>query len=107
MLFFCLHRVGKIKEILNDLLTFIKMKKKTLMRAIVLSLTMVLMLLSAAVHAQSDDFFRNDGDYTNRSNEVEYNITNQTFGQEPAPLGSGLLILTAIGAGYAAMRRKR
>lgn len=35
-----------------------------------------------------------------------YNINNQTFG-DPAPLGSGLLILTAVGAGYAAVHRKR
>ncbi|MDY6437238.1 MAG: hypothetical protein SPK72_06665 [Bacteroidales bacterium] len=39
--------------------------------------------------------------------EGGYNLNNQTFGQEPAPLGSGLLILTAVGAGYAAVRRKR
>ena len=33
-------------------------------------------------------------------------ITNQGVG-EPAPLGSGLLVLTAAGLGYAALRRKR
>lgn len=34
-----------------------------------------------------------------------YNLYNQTFGQE-APLGSGLPILTAAGAGYALRKRK-
>ena len=28
-------------------------------------------------------------------------------GDQPAPLGSGLLVLTALGAGYAVARRKR
>ena len=37
-----------------------------------------------------------------------YELYNQTFGQdnEEAPLGSGLLILTAAGAGYALKKRK-
>ena len=34
-----------------------------------------------------------------------YELHNQTFGQE-LPLGSGLLILTAAGAGYALKKRK-
>lgn len=34
-----------------------------------------------------------------------FNLNNQTFGQE-APLGSGLLILTAAAAGYALRKRK-
>ena len=32
-------------------------------------------------------------------------INNQIFGQ-PAPLGSGVLLLLAAGAGYAALKRK-
>lgn len=35
-----------------------------------------------------------------------YDLHNQTFGQE-APLGSGLLILAAAGAGYALKKRKK
>lgn len=37
-----------------------------------------------------------------------YELYNQTFGQEneEAPLGSGLLIMTAAGAGYALKKRK-
>ena len=34
-----------------------------------------------------------------------YNLYNQTFGQE-VPLGSGLLILSVAGAGYALCKRK-
>lgn len=34
-----------------------------------------------------------------------YELHNQTFGQD-APLGSGLLILAAAGAGYALKKRK-
>lgn len=34
-----------------------------------------------------------------------FNLHNQTFGQE-VPLGSGLLILTTAGAGYALRKRK-
>lgn len=107
------------------------MKKSTKLKALVLSLAMALGMLSpATVLAQGDDFFRDGGGYTDRagsggyaissqtfglnsyiiSNQTfglnSYDITNQTFGDE-APLGSGLLILTAVGAGYAAVRRKR
>ena len=36
----------------------------------------------------------------------EGNITNQTFGNK-LPLGSGVLIMVAAGAGYAALKRKK
>ena len=36
----------------------------------------------------------------------EGNITNQTFGNK-LPLGSGILIMVAAGAGYAAIKRRR
>ena len=99
------------------------MKKKTRLRVYALSLAMALgMLLPSVGHAQSDGFFRDAGEYSNRDGNAAYslnnqtfgsdvnggyNLNNQTFGQDPAPLGSGLLILTAVGAGYAAVRRKR
>ena len=35
-----------------------------------------------------------------------YNLNNQTFGQD-ASLGSGLLLLTAAGVGYALKKRKK
>lgn len=55
---------------------------------------------------QNDGFFRGGNDnYANRDSETSINggIQNDDFG---APLGSGLLILTAVGAGYAVLRRK-
>ena len=71
--------------------------------------------------AQNDGFFRNNEDYINRD-VATGNITNQTFGQDPAagtnvtggitnqqfgaPLGSGLLVLVAAGAGYVALKKK-
>jgi len=53
-----------------------------------------------------------NGGFTNQSfghmSESEGNFTNQTFGgQREAPLGSGILIMVAAGAGYAALKRKR
>ena len=77
-----------------------------------------LMLLSAALffnvltmNAQSDWFvadYDNDAFNTRLPNVVigSGSIVNQGVG-EPAPLGSGLLILTAAGAGYVVMRHRR
>ncbi len=99
------------------------MKRTTKLKVLVLSLAMALCMLSpTTTTAQSDGFFRDAGEYSNRDGNGAYslnnqtfgsdvnggyNLNNQTFGQDPAPLGSGLLILTAVGAGYAAVRRKR
>ena len=61
--------------------------------------------------AQSDGYFRNDSEM---SRDIESAampiIPNGTIGTIPdtnAPLGSGLVILTAMGAGYALARRKK
>ena len=99
------------------------MKRTTKLKVLVLSMAMALgMLLPTTTTAQSDGFFRDAGEYSNRDGIYNYiigtqqfgsdvnggyNIGTQNFGQDPAPLGSGLLILTAVGAGYAAVRRKR
>ena len=99
------------------------MKRTTKLKVFVLSLAMTLEILSpATVRAQggNDNLLQFDNNDVGRSGfatnwalynssfgEGGYNLNNQTFGQDPAPLGSGLLILTAIGAGYAAVRRKR
>ena len=105
------------------------MKKSTKLKALVLPLIMATMLmLPLAAHAQSDGFLRDDGDYPKRdagaydlNNQTfgssGYNLTNQTFGEggydltnqtfgDDAPLGSGLLIMTIAGAGYAFRKRK-
>jgi len=98
------------------------MKRTTKLKALVLSLAMVYgMLLPSTVFAQGNDnlLLFDDNDvgrsdfatnwvlYNSSFGNGGYNLNNQTFGSEPAPLGSGLLILTAIGAGYTAVRRKR
>jgi hypothetical protein len=85
------------------------MKKVTKLKAFMLSLIMTALLLPMTSFAQqtSDDFFRVD-DAFNDNRAVAYtltgNLANDDFG---TPLGSGLLILTAVGAGYAIARRKR
>lgn len=84
------------------------MKKTTKLKAIVLSLMMLIGLIPLTSFAQqkSDDYFRSwENDYDYRTSVATWTLTNQTFGE--APLGSGLLILTAVGAGYAISRRKR
>ena len=84
------------------------MKKTTKLKAFVLSLMMLIGLIPLTSFAQqrNDDYFRSwENDYDNRTSVATWTLTNQTFGE--APLGSGLLILTAVGAGYAISRRKR
>ena len=49
------------------------------------------------------------GNITNQtygSNQDGFGITNQTYGDN-APLGSGLLMMTAAAMGYAAMKRNK
>lgn len=88
------------------------MNKINNMKALVLSLAMALgMLLPTTTNAQNDGFFRGNMDnYENRDAGINSNdgagISNWGIGEE-VPLGSGLLVLVAAGAGYAAMRRKR
>ena len=78
-------------------------------------------LLPATIHAQNDTFFRSnfDENFDNRDAEIIFGLMNDPFGEAPtpfgfgsgysntSPLGSGLLIMLAAGAGYAVARRKR
>lgn len=79
-------------------------------KALTMSLLVaIIMLLPFAASAQrSDSFFSGfeDDDYENRIASF-IGLGNQPFGTEPAPVGSGLLVLTVAGAGYAALKRKR
>ncbi len=73
----------------------------------------IVMMMGFAADAQDSFFKWNDVD-----NEVYRDITNGSGGSfilpvyhgsetdESAPLGSGLLILTALGAGYTVYRKK-
>jgi len=87
------------------------MKRFLSLKALVLSFFMA-MLCALPVSAQkSDDFFRVNDDFVG-TRTVTYwtavdGISNNGIGQSEAPVGSGLLILTAVGAGYAISRRKR
>ena len=91
------------------------MKKITKIKAMLIALMMIVGLIApTTVSAQSDGFFRGNND--NYQNRDGGGISNQTFEletggpstpTEAVPLGSGLLILTAAGAGYVIARRKR
>lgn len=90
------------------------MTKSLNIKTLVLSAILLAgVLLPFASSAQGTDlFFRIDNDdiYNNRDEEG-ITIEGQNGGgmshENPLPLGSGLLILTAAGAGYAVARRKR
>ncbi|MCQ2319382.1 MAG: hypothetical protein MJZ90_10775 [Bacteroidales bacterium] len=77
------------------------MKKTLLAIAIILGFT-------AGAMAQSDGFFNNWNNFDNREDGLELPaLPNHALsGDQPAPLGSGLLILTALGAGYALSKRR-
>lgn len=84
------------------------MKKTTKLKAFALSVAMAFgMLLPNAAFAQSDDFFRSEDNFNGNRFAADWAIINNGIGQSEAPLGSGLLILSAVGAGYAVARRKR
>ena len=95
--------------------------KKRKLKVLLLSLMMAIgLMLPSTSRAQNDQFFKNNEDYVNRD-ATTGNITNQTFGQDPAtgvtggitnqqfgaPLGSGLLIMMMAGMGYAVAKNKR
>ena len=73
----------------------------------------IIMTMGFATNAQSDTFFK----WTDGDNEI-YRVANDNYiftlpnahgneTDEQAPLGSGLLVLTALGAGYVVARRRR
>lgn len=82
------------------------MKIKSIITALVLA---AVFILPVSLNAQSDGFFRGgeSENYSNRDGGPTAGIQNNGIGQPEAPLGSGLLILSAVGAGYAIARRKR
>ena len=52
---------------------------------------------------RGDDVYRDPGDALDIENPGGHGLTNN----QETPLGSGLLVLTALGAGYAVARKKR
>ena len=86
------------------------------MRKALLTLVIV-MTFGLCASAQSDGFFKNsknDG-YSDRggvpSEPLMPALPGGSVGElnsdQGAPLGSGLLVLTALGAGYAALRKRK
>ena len=80
------------------------------MKKIILALAIVLSV-SLTANAQRDGFFNDWDDYGNGLDRTEIDMpalpTHGLDQNQNAPLGSGLLVLTALGAGYAIARRKR
>ena len=84
-------------------------KRKEFIIAAAIVMTMLLPTTTNA-HTKMDGFFASSGNdyYNDRTSESGdfLNASNQTFGTTEAPLGSGLLILVATGAGYALLKKK-
>ncbi|MCQ2316674.1 MAG: hypothetical protein MJZ85_08365 [Bacteroidales bacterium] len=80
------------------------------MKKILFTIAVMLGLTTGAT-AQKDGFLFNDwSDFDNRDrNDLELPVLPDhalNGNQDAAPLGGGLLVLTALGAGYAALRRR-
>ena len=82
------------------------------MKKILLAIAFVTMMAFGA-NAQRDGFFSSyDNGYGDRAGDINglLILPNSDLGSNDnvsAPLGSGLVILTALGAGYAVARRRK
>ena len=83
------------------------------MKKILFALVLVLSLSISVFAQRNDAFFKTDNDdYYNRISDPT-NILAMPAGDlgsttnEPAPLGNGLIILTAVGLGYAIKKRNK
>ena len=92
-------------------------RKKNSLKAIALSLGLAAMLLSAnnlaaqdgglfSRGASADNETSNTRGLMNINLNTEDGITNGNFGDQPAPLGSGLVLLIGAGLGYVALKKK-
>lgn len=83
------------------------------MKKIIFAIAIVLTLGLTANAQQNDSFIHNDWDENNRNwDSGTLGIIMPALGigdtsNSQAPLGTGLLVLTALGAGYAVARKKR
>ena len=84
------------------------------MKNILLAIAFVFMttLGANAQGGRTDGFFNYNDGLSDRTSTVysDVSLPNSHFtnhDQEGAPLGSGLLILTALGAGYAVARKRK
>ena len=80
------------------------------MKKILFAIAFVMVMVLGA-SAQSDGWFKASGDdYSQRagtSPDIALPGSHGLTNDQASPLGEGLLILTAMGAGYAIARRKR
>ena len=74
--------------------------------SLIIMVIAIFMLLPTALNAQKNDNIIRNWDDSNYENRLEWVwvINNDDFG---SPLGSGLLVLVAGGAGYAMLKRRR
>ena len=90
------------------------MRMKYIISLIVLIMMTILPCRLNAQFGRSDGFFSgyNDDIYSGTRDAYNINvfgqndISNQTFGQE-LPLGNGLIVMIAAGAGYAIIKRRK
>lgn len=83
----------------------------TKMKKIILTISIILMTCVSVSAQGGNDAFINDWGGGRNSDPINpgvivalpsWNLFNE---QDPAPVGSGLLIMTALGAGYAVTRK--
>ena len=85
------------------------MRKLSNLKALLLSFMLVVCLVLPINAQKNDDFFRAGDEFGGNRDVVNWTISNGLGGatqENPTPVGSGLLILTIAGAGYAFVRRK-
>ena len=84
------------------------------MKKIIFTIAIVFMMVLGA-SAQTDGFFKDGGYDDNGTREIATGSlprlpqggVGANNDDQTAPLGSGLLVLTALGAGYAAYKKRR
>ena len=99
--------ICKTNDKQNKMRRNVKTKLKTYLAA------MAMLFMPLAITAQTDGFFRSDNGGGSR---VDYSVTvdddggaivhTEQFNGVPTPLGSGLLIMVAAGAGYLVLKKK-
>ena len=87
------------------------------MKKILLAIALVLAIGFGASAQRGDGFFNNWDDLGNGLDKYDDfdnglrgggpGTPGHGGGDQPAPLGSGIVVLTALGAGYAVAKRKR
>lgn len=93
----------------NDKQNKMRRNVKTKLKTYVAAMAMLFMPL--AISAQTDGFFSSDNGGGNRGSVYKYStdVTMMDFGEtstNDGPIGSGLLIMAAAGAGYLLLKKK-